>query len=350
MVRRIAFAVPGDLAAPTGGYAYDRRLIAELKQIGWQVDIVNLGDGFPWPSKQTRKTAEARLRAVPNGDTIVVDGLAFGVLPDAGLNLRANHPLIALVHHPLALESGLSARQIVTLRNSERAALAAATRVVVTSGATARCLAADYGVPTDRIVVAPPGADPAATAHGNIDGVVQLLSIGAVVPRKGYDILIASLATLSELPWRLSIAGDLGRDPKCAAALENDIARFRLGARVTLFGAVPSTHLAELYAKADVFVLASRFEGYGIAYAEAIARGLPVIGTTAGAIPDTVPAGAGILVSPNDKVALARALRRVIVEPGERAKLAACACKAASQLPNWRDAAKILAQIIESVA
>ena len=150
MVRRMAFAVPGDLAAPTGGYAYDRRLIAELKQIGWQVDLVNLGDGFPWPSKQTRKTAEARLIAVPNGDTIVVDGLAFGVLPDAGLNLRANHPLIALVHHPLALESGLSARQIVTLRNSERTALAAATRVVVTSGATARCLAADYGVPTDQ--------------------------------------------------------------------------------------------------------------------------------------------------------------------------------------------------------
>ena len=107
MVRRIAFAVPGDLAAPTGGYAYDRRLIAELKQIGWQVDLVNLGDGFPWPSKRTRKTAEARLIAVPNGDTIVVDGLAFGVLPDEGLNLRANHPLIALVHHPLALESGL---------------------------------------------------------------------------------------------------------------------------------------------------------------------------------------------------------------------------------------------------
>ena len=149
--------------------------------------------------------------------------------------------------------------------------------------------------------------------------------IGAVVPRKGYDVLIASLATLSELPWRLSIAGDLGRDPECAAALEKDIARFRLEARVTLFGAVPSTHLVELYANADVFVLASRFEGYGIAYAEAIARGLPVIGTTAGAIPDTVPAGAGVLVSPNDEIALARALRRVIAEPGERAKLAACA-------------------------
>ena len=350
MVRQIAFAVPGDLNAPTGGYAYDRRMIAELERIGWHVDILNLGEGFPWPSDETRTSAEALLLGVPNGDTIVIDGLAFGVLPSAGLNLRINHPVIALVHHPLALESGLSAQQIVTLRDSERAALAAATRVVVTSGATARCLAADYGVPKAHIVVAPPGVDQAPMARGNVDGVVQLLSVGAVVPRKGYDVLIASLATLSELPWHLSIAGNLRADPEAAAALEKDIARFRLAARVTLFGAVPQTRLAELYGNADVFVLASRFEGYGIAYAEAIARGLPVIGTTAGAIPDTVPAGAGILVSPNDQLALARALRRVIAEPNERAKLADRARKAASQLPNWGDSAKILAHVIESVA
>ena len=350
MVRQIAFAVPGDLNAPTGGYAYDRQMIAELEQIGWHVEILNLGEGFPWPSDETRTSAEALLLGVPNGDTIVIDGLAFGVLPSAGLNLRIHHPVIALVHHPLALESGLSAQQIVTLRDSERAALAAATRVVVTSGATARCLAADYGVPKDHIVVAPPGVDQALTARGNVDGVVQLLSVGAVVPRKGYDVLVASLATLSELPWHLSIAGNLRADPEAAAALEKDIARFRLAARVTLFGAVPQTRLDELYGNADVFVLASRFEGYGIAYAEAIARGLPVIGTTAGAIPDTVPAGAGILVSPNDQLALARALRRVIAEPNERAKLADRARKAASQLPNWGDSAKILAHVIESVA
>jgi glycosyltransferase involved in cell wall biosynthesis len=350
VVRQIAFAVPGDLNAPTGGYAYDRRMIAELEQIGWHVEILNLGEGFPWPSDETRTSAEALLLGVPNGDTIVIDGLAFGVLPSAGLNLRINHPVIALVHHPLALESGLSAQQIVTLRDSERAALAAATRVVVTSGATARCLAADYGVPKAHIVVAPPGVDQAPMARGNVDGVVQLLSVGAVVPRKGYDVLVASLATLSELPWHLSIAGNLRADPEAAAALEKDIARFRLGARITLLGAVPQTRLAELYANADVFVLASRFEGYGIAYAEAIARGLPVIGTTAGAIPDTVPADAGILVSPNDELALARALHRVIAEPDERAKLAARAHKAATQLPDWRDSAKILAHVIESIA
>jgi glycosyltransferase involved in cell wall biosynthesis len=232
VVRQIAFAVPGDLNAPSG-YAYDRRMIAELEQIGWHVEIPNLGEGFPWPSDETRTSAEALLLGVPNGDTIVIDGLAFGVLPSAGLNLRINHPVIALVHHPLALESGLSAQQIVTLRDSERAALAAATRVVVTSGATARCLAADYCVPKAHIVVAPPGVDQAPTARGNVDGVVQLLSVGAVVARKGYDVLVASLATLSELPWHLSIAGNLRADPEAAAALEKDIARFRLGARIT---------------------------------------------------------------------------------------------------------------------
>ena len=149
-------------------------------------------------------------------------------------------------------------------------------------------------MPADRITVARPGSDPAPMAHGSRDGIVRLLSVGAVVPRKGFDVLIAALATLADLPWRLTIAGDRGRDPKTAAQLDADIARLKLGDRVAVLGAVSPERLAELYAGADLFVLASRFEGYGMAYAEAIAHGLPVIGTTAGAIPDTVPAGAGV--------------------------------------------------------
>ena len=125
MVRRLAFAVPGDLATPTGGYAYDRRMIAELEHLGWNVDLVALGDGFPWPSDETRSAAQTRLLAVPAGRAIVIDGLAFGVLPEAASQLRLRNPLIALVHHPLAMESGLSAGQSDLLRASERAALAA---------------------------------------------------------------------------------------------------------------------------------------------------------------------------------------------------------------------------------
>jgi glycosyltransferase involved in cell wall biosynthesis len=350
VVRRFAFAVPGDLATPTGGYAYDRRMIAELEQLGWHIDRVDLGEGFPWPSSETRMSAQAQLLAVPAGRVIIIDGLAFGVLPDVALELRSRHPLIALVHHPLALESGLSKAQTNMLRESERAALAATRCVVVNSAATARHLIADYAVPADRVVIAPPGSDPAPAASGSHDGIVRLLSVGAVAPRKGFDVLIAALATLTDLPWQLTIAGDRNRDPKTAAQLDADIARFKLDSRVAVLGAVSPGRLAELYASADLFALASRFEGYGMAYAEAIAHGLPVIGTTAGAIPDTVPAGAGVLVAPDDVDAFALALCRVIENRGERLRLATCARAAAGLLPTWQDSAKIFSRALEAVA
>ena len=137
----------------------------------------------------------------------------------------------------------------------------------------------------------------------------HLLSVGAVVPRKGFDVLVAALATLAELPWRLTIAGDLTRDPNEAARLDVSISQHKLTSRIAVPGAVSSERLAALYDDADLFVLASRFEGYGMAYAEALSHGLPVIGTTAGAIPDTVPQEAGLLVTSGDVDALAKALR-----------------------------------------
>ena len=350
MVRRVAFAVPGALATPTGGYAYDRRMITELERLGWKVDIVNLGEGFPRPSQEQRKMAQERLISLAAGCPIVIDGLAYGVLPEVALQLCPRHPLIALVHHPLALESGLSAAQVDEFRASERAALAAARRVVVTSATTAQLLAADYGVPADHIVVACPGNDSAPAARGSDDGIVRLLAVGAVVQRKGFDVLIAALAMLPDLPWHLTIAGDRSRDSKAAAQLDADIVRFNLSDRVAVLGEVSSEHLAELYASADLFALASRFEGYGMAYAEAIAYGLPVIGTTAGAIPDTVPGSAGLLVVPDDTGALALALRRVIENPDERRRMAAAARAAAQRLPAWQDSAKILSAVLEAVA
>jgi len=350
VVRRVVFAVPGDLETPTGGYAYDRRVIAELKLLGWQIDVIDLGDGFPHPTPAEREAAQARLLATPRGRPIVIDGLAFGALPETALQLCSQHPLIALVHHPLALESGLSAAQARALRASERAALAAAGGVVVTSAATARLLAADYDVPADRIVVARPGNDPVPPARGSGDGIVRLLAVGAVVPRKGFDVLIEALALLADLPWRLAIAGDRSRDPDTAGRLDVDIARHKLGDRVAVLGAVPQQRMAELYAGADVFVLASRFEGYGMAFSEAIAHGLPVVGSTAGAIPDTVPAAAGLLVAPGDAAALAAALRRVIDNQDERSRMAASARAAALALPTWQDCAKLFALALEAVA
>jgi len=286
---------------------------------------------------------------VPEGCPIIADGLALGALPEAARRLRANHMLVGLVHHPLALETGLTKAQASILRASEKAALAAAKHVVVTSAATAQRLIADYSVPEDKITVARPGNDIVASASGNRDGVVHILSVGAVVPRKGFDVLVAALATLPDLPWRLTIAGDRGRDARAAAQLDGDIARLRLGERVTVLGAVSAQRIAELYAEADIFALASRFEGYGMAYSEAIAHGLPVVGTRTGAIPDTVPANAGILVEPDDVPAFAVALRRLIADADERKRLAVAARAAAAKLPTWQESAKIVARTLETL-
>ena len=118
------FAIPGDLDTPTGGYIYDKRMIAELRTLGWRPEILNLGDGFPKPNALTLAAAKAHLTDVPKGRPIVIDGLAFGVLPEAAEALCETHPLIGLVHHPLALETGVTAEQAVALHESERAALA----------------------------------------------------------------------------------------------------------------------------------------------------------------------------------------------------------------------------------
>jgi glycosyltransferase involved in cell wall biosynthesis len=350
VVRHFAFAVPGDLATPTGGYAYDRRIIEELRQLGWQVDVLDLGEGFPRPSAERKAIARQRLASVPDSRPIVIDGLAYGVLPEAAVELHERNPLIALVHHPLALETGLSGPDAEALLKSERAALAAARGVIVTSPSTEQILLDDYDVPGECITVACPGTDRGTVAAGSTDGLVRLISVGTVVPRKGFDVLMAALAKLPDLPWRLSIAGDLTRDPVAAEQLRGDIQQLGFANRIDVLGTLPQERIAALYAGADMFVLASRFEGYGMAFAEAMAHGLPVIGTTAGAIPDTVPPEAGVLVEPNDVAALVRALRMLIEKPDERRWLAAGARAAGERLPTWRESAERFAGAIEALA
>jgi glycosyltransferase involved in cell wall biosynthesis len=350
VVKRVVFAVPGDLATPTGGYAYDRRMIAELNALGWQVDVVSLGEGFPKPSPETKAAAKVRLAEAPPDCPIIVDGLAFGVLPEAAKEWSERNPLVALVHHPLAFETGLPEADVEALFNSERDALALVRAVVVTSPSTATLLTDEYDVPPEAITVACPGTERGTIAQGSSDGVVRLLSVGSIVPRKGFDILIPALAGISNLPWRLAIAGDRTRDPKATEQLDTDILQHRLADRIDLLGAVTEDQLDALYAGADLFVLASRFEGYGMAYAEALAHGLPVIGTTAGAIPDTVSPSAGVLVEPNDVKALTRTLRLLIENPKERQWLAAGARAAGEALPTWQDQARLFAGAIEAVA
>jgi glycosyltransferase involved in cell wall biosynthesis len=344
----VVFAIPGELATPTGGYAYDRRIIAELPGQGWRPAVLGLGQGFPHPVEQVRTAAAVLLAAQDPAHPLVIDGLALGVLPEVARALSRSHRLVALVHHPLALETGLCPSERDALRASEREALAGARRVVAVSNATARLLCADYAVAPDRIRVVSPGTDRVTLRSPRpLEGPVRLLAVGSVVPRKGYDVLVAALGRIGDLPWRLVIAGDNRRHPAAAARLDEDIAALGLADRIELRGALPADALGALYAASDLFVLPSRHEGYGMAYAEAIAHGLPVIGTTAGAIPETVPRQAGVLVPPDDVAALAATLRQLIESAPERERLAAGA--RAACFPTWPEQARRFARALDDL-
>ena len=351
MVKVVAFAVPGDLNTPTGGYTYDRRMVGELEALGWQVEVLDIGDGFPRPTPEVRTIAGAQLMGLPIGPPLVIDGLAYGVMAEEAKSLRERYAVVALVHHPLALETGLSDAEAAALHASERAALACARHVISTSVATARLLIDDYGVPAERLTVVKPGTDRAAAHEPRPAGeALKLLTVGAVVPRKGYDVLVEALTRLKDRQWRLVIVGDNTRSPETAARLDEDIMRYGLSDRIEIVGPVPQDHLAEMYAAADLFVLPSRFEGYGMAYTEAVANGVPVIGTNAGAIPDTVPPGAGILVPPDDVDALADALKQLMDDAPERERLAAGARAASASFPTWRESAALFASVLDGLA
>ena len=349
-MKRLVFAIPGDLLTATGGYIYDRHIIDGLRANGWQVQVLGLGDGFPYPDLGTRQKACESLLTLELGLPVVIDGLAFGVLPEVAAQLRQRHPLIALVHHPLAFETGLSAEQSAHFKDTERRALAHASGVVVTSPATLHDVVEHFAVPRQSITSILPGTDRVVkVSRPTVQGPLQLLAVGSVVKRKGFDILLPALAQLSALSWHLTIAGDLTRDAEAVAQLHRDLDRFDLSSRVRVLGAIDSAQLQTLYAQADVFVLASRFEGYGMAYAEALAHGLPVIGTTAGAIPDTVPATAGLLAEPGDVNSLLNALRQIIQDQALRKSLSQGALLAAAQQPSWADCARLFEGVVERI-
>jgi glycosyltransferase involved in cell wall biosynthesis len=272
------------------------------------------------------------------------------VLPEAVATLSRDHPVVALVHHPLAFETGLSPQQAQAFRASETQALSHVRHVIVTGPSTAKDLVQSFAVAPTSIDVVCPGTARAPLAQGSRSETLHLLSVGSVTPRKGFDVLLAALQPLLALPWTLTIAGDLTRDDNAPAQLARDIELFGFQQRVQALGAVSDTQLNALYQKTDVFVLASLFEGYGMAYAEALARGLPVIGTTGGAIPDTVPAGAGLLVPPGDVASLTLALRSVIQDSALRATLSQGAKKAAALQPTWEASAKRFGDILSRQA
>jgi glycosyltransferase involved in cell wall biosynthesis len=401
--------VPGDPNTSSGGYIYDAQILAGLAELGWRTRVHSLDASFPRPTPAALRDARDRLAALPGDGVVVIDGLALAGLERVLETEAKRLAVVALVHHPLALETGLAAADARLLETAERNALGFARRVIVTSQWTARALGA-YGVPIERIRVVEPGVDRrtprtsrvhraagdagARTARADVErpsrdtpedhpwgssahipvrrrsreglststravsevpdqrpgDTVRLLCVATVTPRKGHAVLLEALAELRDRRWHLTCAGSVTRDPETFAAIERQVERLALRARVSFLGDLDADALEREYARADLFVLASYLEGYGMALAEAVARGIPVVSTTAGAIPETVPAAAGVLVPPGDSRALAKALAPLLDDVDVRARLAANARAAAANLPTWRAAAEKFAAALDGVA
>jgi glycosyltransferase involved in cell wall biosynthesis len=340
----VALLVPGPFETISGGYIYDRRLVQGLAAQGHDVRVVELAGRHPLPDAAAEAAARDALAGLPGDARIIIDGLglpAFAPLADELARRRA----VALIHHPTALEKGFGADAREALRGIETALFPRLARLVATSRLTAERLAAEFGVDAAHIGVVEPGTDPASRARGSGGPGVALLSVGTLTPRKGHDVLLRALAGMPDIEWRLTIAG-AARDAVHAEGLHALAEELGIAQRVTFAGEVDGPALEALYAGADVFALATHWEGYGMAAAEALARGLPVAITAGGAIADVVPMEAGCVSPPGDVVSFTKGLRRMLVDTEMRQEMAEAAWEAGQRLPRWDDrAAAFLAEL-----
>jgi glycosyltransferase involved in cell wall biosynthesis len=322
----IAFVVPGRIDQLTGGYLYDRHVVDGLRARGRTVQAIEL----------SQKADGRALEALADGTKTIVDGLALAE-HGAALTAQARRlRLIAFVHGPLALEIGLPPAAAMRAVEAEAQLLSRVRGIICPSNRTAVAIER-YGIPSTRIAVIPPGtARPSGRPRSRRWPVRALLCVANLVPRKGHEVLVRALARIRDLDWSLTCIGSLTRHPSTVRAVRRAIADTGVGDRITLLGERPPRAVASAYRQADAFVLPSFHEGYGMVYAEAMTYGLPVVATTAGAIPETVPSGAGILVPPGDEPGLARALRRLISQPLLAAGLAKASRAAGAQLHDWR--------------
>jgi glycosyltransferase involved in cell wall biosynthesis len=348
-VRSIDFIVPGSLAGRSGGYEYDRRIIQGLRSRGWSVQVHEIAGSFPIAGE--RSVAEARdlLSTIADAAILIVDGLAVGAIASEIERESSRLRMVPLVHMPLAADMTLDAATLKQFEENERRAVLASTAVVVTGKATVETMVR-YGMPRDRIAVVEPGTARAPLARGSADENVHFVSVAAITREKGHDVAFRALASVPHRNWRITCAGSVERDRAFVDQLRAIAAHSGIADRVTLTGELDDEALSTVYDEADVFVLATLHETYGMAVAEALARGLPIVSTTVGAIRDLVGDEAGLLVSPGDERALARALTSVIQDRAVRERLTAGARRVRERLPRWEDAVDRMIGVLTRVS
>jgi glycosyltransferase involved in cell wall biosynthesis len=352
-LRTVHFVLPGgvdDPATPSGGNAYDRRVCLDLPGFGWQVTKHAVAGDWPRPGAAARTELARDLSGLPDGSAVLLDGLVACGVPEIVVPEAKRLRMAVLVHLPLGDETGLDPAVAAELDAKERAVLRAVPAVVATSEWAVRRLVAHHGLPPERVHVAAPGADIAPLAPGT-DGVSRLLCVAAVTPRKGQHRLVEALATVSDLPWSCVCVGSLTQDPEYVAHLRSLIAEHGLEDRLELAGAQSGAALDASYASADLMVLTSYAETYGMAVTEALARGIPVMATDVGGLPEAVgraPDGGvpGILVPPENSAAIAAELRCWFGEADVRRRLKAAARGRRAALGGWAATAQSLAAVL----
>ena len=359
MTRSFFFAIPGDINSLTGGYAYDRQIISGLRELGWSVEVLGLGGDYPHPSPETLIETRRLFSQLPPSSCVVIDGLSAGAIPDILAEVSQKHTVVVLLHHPLCMETGLTLAQQAHLRQTETESLQLAQHVIVTSASTAKLLG-EFHVLSQKITVIPPGIsilldNPSAPIEGSpkvperlqSQRGVELLCVGSLIPRKAQDVLILALSALKELSWNLTLVGDTSLNPAFVDQVHRTLKDTQLHDRVHLLGAVAFEQLHKFYREADIFVLPSLYEGYGMAFAEALQHGLPVIGFEGEAVSQTVPSSAGILVPLGNLNALTEALRALITNSELRARYAQGAKEAALQLKPWSVSCALFSEALE---
>ncbi|GGW94923.1 glycosyltransferase family 4 protein [Streptomyces lomondensis] len=352
-LRTVHFVLPGgvdDPATPSGGNAYDRRVCLDLPGFGWQVTKHAVAGDWPRPSAAARTELARALAGLPDGAAVLLDGLVACGVPEIVVPEAERLRMAVLVHLPLGDETGLDPAVAADLDARERTVLRAVPAVIATSDWAVRRLVSHHGLPPERVHVAAPGADIAPLAPGT-DGVSRLLCVAAVTPRKGQHRLVEALAAVTDLPWSCVCVGGLTQDREYVAHLRSLIRKHGLEDRLELAGPQSGAALDASYATADLMVLTSYAETYGMAVTEALARGIPVLATDVGGVPEAVgraPDGGvpGILVPPENPAAIAAELRGWFGEADVRRRLKAAARGRRAALGGWAATAQSLAAVL----